>query len=440
MIPSGKSSLRDGEHSMRQSGQKVHGPYRHGIKWRLLVRDADGGQEALSFPTEAAANAHKRNLLKQIAGRTVSEAVQEFVVEKREIGLRSGTVKRAEFHLRAFFQLDGEVNGVSMPYAETGGMPEDLQPKTCEQLYTAMVKTCAVDTHRNALAEAKAFGAWCVKQGWIAANPLAEITAVGQRNRGKKQLRIDEARKLVDLCVRRANEGDEAAVGTMTAFLLGLRASEVTDRVVRDLDDDGRLLWIEFGKTKRSRRTLEVPAILRPYLLALAKGRAPDAQLISRMVSRRSGKKRDRFWLLYHVERLCVDAGVPVVCTQSLRGLHASVATDAGATSHVVASALGHSSPAVTHAHYIDGATARRARTRRVVGTVAPKAPLRMVEGTVALGAEAAARTKPKPIRRAPRKAADPAVQAAGGTAAPAVAPPTEPTGSPQLVVTGNGR
>ena len=74
-----------------------------------------------------------------------------------------------------------------------------------------------------------------MKQGWIATSPLAEITAVGQRNRGKRQLRIDEARKLVDLCIRRANEGDEATVGAMTAFLLGLRASEVTDRVVRDL-------------------------------------------------------------------------------------------------------------------------------------------------------------------------------------------------------------
>ncbi|HEX3476269.1 MAG TPA: site-specific integrase, partial [Kofleriaceae bacterium] len=319
--------------------------------------------------------------------------------------------------------------------AETGGMLEDLQPKTCEQLYTAMVKTCAVDTHRNALAEAKAFGGWCVKQGWIAANPVAEVTAVGQRNRGKKQLRIDEARKLVDLCVRRANEGDEAAVGAMTAFLLGLRASEVTDRVVRDLDDDGRLLWIEFGKTKRSRRTLEVPAILRPYLLALAKGRAPDAQLISRTVSRRSGKKRDRFWLLYHVERLCADAGVPVVCTQSLRGLHASVATDAGATSHVVASALGHSSPAVTHAHYIDGATARRARTRRVVGTVAPKAPLRAVEGAASPGPEVASRTQRKAVRRVTRKAADPAPEAGGNATSRA---PAEPTGSPPVLVTGN--
>lgn len=171
---------------MRQSGQKVHGPYQHGNKWRLLVRDADGGQEAVSFPTEAAANAHKRNLLKQIAGRTVSGAVQEFVVEKRETGLRSGTVKRAEFHLRAFFQLDAEVDGVSMPYANTGGMIEDLKPQTCEQLYRAMVKTCAVDTHRNALAEVKAFAAWCVKQGWIATSPLADVKPIGQRNPGQE--------------------------------------------------------------------------------------------------------------------------------------------------------------------------------------------------------------------------------------------------------------
>ena len=77
---------------------------------------------------------------------------------------------------------------------------------------------------------------------------------IGQRNRGKKQLRIDEARKLGDLSASPTNAGDDAAVGVLTALLLGLRASEVTDRVVRDLDDDGRLLWIEFGKTKRSRR------------------------------------------------------------------------------------------------------------------------------------------------------------------------------------------
>jgi hypothetical protein len=72
-------------------------------------------------------------------------------------------------------------------------------------------------------------------------------------------LRIDEARKLVDVCLRSANGGDEAAVGVMTALLLGLRASEVTDRVVRDLDDNGRLLWIEFGQDATLEANAEMP-------------------------------------------------------------------------------------------------------------------------------------------------------------------------------------
>jgi integrase len=255
-------------------------------------------------------------------------------------------------------------------------------------------------------------------------HPVANFEPIGQRNRGKKQLRIDEARKLVDVCIRQANEGDEAAVGALTAFLLGLRASEVTDRVVRDLDDNGRLLWIEFGKTKRSRRTLEVPALLRPYLLSLAKDRPADAQLISRTISPRTGKKRDRHWLLRHVERLCAEADVPVVCTQSLRGLHASVATDAGATSHVVASALGHSSPAVTHAHYIDGATARRARTRRVLGKVAPDPALRLVGDEPAGAASVGATAPRKRTRRASTKAGSvPALRAVGGSTPATVQP-----------------
>jgi hypothetical protein len=56
----------------------------------------------------------------------------------------------------------------------------------------------------------------------------------------------------------------------------------------------------------------------------------------------------------------------------------------------VVASALGHSSPAITHAHYIDGATARRARTRRMVGKVAPDPALRLVGDEPATAATAA--------------------------------------------------
>jgi integrase len=197
------------------------------------------------------------------------------------------------------------------------------------------------------------------------------VKPTGQRNRGKKQLRIDEARKLVDLCIKKANAGDDAAIGVLTALLLGVRPSEVTDRVVRDLDDHGSLLWIDFGKTKRSRRTLEIPALLRPYLLALAKDRKPDEQLITRNKTKR-GNRRDRHWLLHWLGAYCDEAKVPRVCTHSLRGLHATLATEAGQTSHAVASALGHETPAVTHAHYIDRGATRRANTKRVVRALQP--------------------------------------------------------------------
>jgi integrase len=125
-------------------------------------------------------------------------------------------------------------------------------------------------------------------------------------------------------------------------------------------------------KPKRSRRTLEVPMVLRPYLLALTEGRGADEQLITRKPLR-TGKRADRYWLMRETRRLCEEAETPQVCVHSLRGLHATLATEAGATSHAVAGALGHSSPAVTHAHYVDGTAKRRANTKRVVNALAPK-------------------------------------------------------------------
>jgi hypothetical protein len=38
-----------------------------------------------------------------------------------------------------------------------------------------------------------------------------------------------------------------------------------------------------------------------------------------------------------------------------------------------VAAALGHSSPAVTHAHYIEGGARRRTHSKRVMGKLAPE-------------------------------------------------------------------
>jgi integrase len=401
---------------MRKSGERVHGPYQHFTRWRLVV-DRNGEREKLSFASEAEALRRKEELRKEIAGRTVTDAVKARIAFLRDQGLRQSSLDRAEKHLRRFFALDGKTDGKVIPFANTGGFIEDLRPKHCEALYEALRKDVAVDTHRNGLVQAKGFGKWCVKQGWLRANPLEDVMPVGQRNRGKKQLRIDEARKLVELCIAKANVGNDAAVGVLTALLMGMRASEVTDRTVRDLDDEGRLLWIELGKTKRSRRTLEVPALLRPYLLALAKDRAPDEQLITRGKTHR-GNKRDRQWLRHWLAEFCDEAKIPPVCVHSLRGLHATVATEAGMSSHVVANALGHTSPAVTHAHYVQPGTKQRVSNRRVVEKLGDPSPVRAVAGTTRSRSVPA---KEKRLSRLLQNRESPS--AIGGTRTPTVLP-----------------
>lgn len=70
-----------------------------------------------------------------------------------------------------------------------------------------------------------------------------------------------------------------------------------------------------------------------------------------------------------------------MVCSHSLRGLHATPAMEAGQTLHAVASALGAHTPAVTHAHYIEAGAKRRASTRRMTGKLGDAAASMRVVG-----------------------------------------------------------
>ena len=53
------------------------------------------------------------------------------------------------------------------------------------------------------------------------------------------------------------------------ALLMGMRASEIVERTIRNLDDDGRLLWITDAKTQAGIRRLQVPPQLQGHLQRL---------------------------------------------------------------------------------------------------------------------------------------------------------------------------
>ena len=112
-----------------------------------------------------------------------------------------------------------------------------------------------------------------VEKKWLARNPLEVLKGIGKIRHGKEQLRIDEARKWMVEAHRQADARQAGAVAAMTALVMGMRASEIVSRVVRDLDDGGALLWIPDSKTMAGRRKLQVPEFLQPYLVELAEGR-----------------------------------------------------------------------------------------------------------------------------------------------------------------------
>ena len=138
---------------------------------------------------------------------------------------------------------------------------------------------------------------------------------------------------------------------------------------VRDCDDSAAVLWVEAGKTDAARRAVEVAAELRPFLNRTTSDWSVLHDLFQfeprrRRASKDDGKSRTDA-LLRRLRRLCSEAKVPEVVPHSLRGLHATLASGFGSTSHAVAAALGHTGFAVTERHYVDRAALAQARSRR---------------------------------------------------------------------------
>ncbi|HNI60231.1 MAG TPA: tyrosine-type recombinase/integrase, partial [Pseudomonadota bacterium] len=219
------------------------------------------------------------------------------------------------------------------------------------------------DSHRNYLAQARTFLSWCIGQRWIRVHPLGEVKGIGKRRHGKEQLTIDEARHLYKMCMREAAM-DDGALAVLLALLLGLRASEVVSRTVRDLDDQGRVLRITPNpaigfdpKTRASHRSVVVPEPLRPLLASRTRYKLPGALLFPA----EGGGPHWRDWVAEQTGRFCKLAGVPRVCAHALRGVSASTAVASGVAAEAVARALGHESPEMTKRSYITPGTLEQA-------------------------------------------------------------------------------
>src|SRR4029450_13864927 len=111
----------------------------------------------------------------------------------------------------------------------------------------------------------------------------------------------------------------EGALAVMMCLDGNLRSGEVLRREVRDVEQGGRRLVIQWGKTKDSDRSVTFGAEVSELLAKHIAGRPPTEPLIHGIG--RSGPLKDRKrWLLDQCVRICKLAGVPRVTPHGLRG------------------------------------------------------------------------------------------------------------------------
>jgi integrase len=295
---------------------------------------------------------------------TTETAIEKYKAHLTDKGNKPDSIRQTLWTLRQFFPSP---IALSM-----------LSPRRCEQLYEEMRsrptrsgKPLSADSHRNGLSQAKTFLGWCVQRGWLRVNHAAAIKGIGKRRpRGKSlgtsgnELRVREARAWYVKAVDLADGGDQGAVAALVALLLGLRASEIVGRKVGDLDEDrepGDLLWIPCSKTAAGRRTLEVPEVLRPHLVACAEGKATTSYLFET----EAGGPHWRDWIRHNVRRICDLSGVPRVTAHAMRGLLATLTAERGLAGHLIAATLGHEDERTTMRAYAAPGAAAAGVNRR---------------------------------------------------------------------------
>jgi integrase len=323
----------------RTATAHAYGPFVHGRRWRVVTVAADGTRGRRSFATRGEAEEYRRAFLEATENRTVEIAIHGFLdYLRRDRGAAESSIVTNRHRLHALLQVG---------LGKSDRLLATLTPSACRELYAQRSRTVKPDTHRGELILASKFTAWCHEQGWLPSNPFDGVKPVGRKSHGKPQLRVDESRKL--LAVLTADESPDATA-VMMALLMGLRAHEIVERIGRDLDDAGRLLWISKSKTLAGVRQVVVPPELRARLAALAEGKPLDARIFGEMT---------RYALHYHVKRYCRLAEVPIVPPHGLRGTFATLAVTAelnGGASTSTASVA----RTIGHSHHDGGATLRR--------------------------------------------------------------------------------
>ena len=367
-VPAGFPTTR------RKAMLRVDGPFRHGRRFRIRIRE-NGVQQMESFDTEAAAVARQRKLQRTASASatvTVAEALDAYKQHLEAKGNKTRSVEVTIQRLKVTFR-----QALDVPVSTLSDGKQKLTD-SLEQYRTERGKPLSVDSKHNLVNQGRTFLKWCIGKDVLKDNPLVGVQIIGKRHRGKPQLTADEGARFLAKALELADEALagrhtgrrmnnmnqlEGSIAAACCLWLGPRASEVSERVIRDLDCHGSVLIIPESKTAAGVRRLNVPVQLQPYLQRLVEGRSFHEKLF--------GQLADRGAIYRWVRRICKLADIPVVPPHGLRGTHGTLAREGGSTVDAVSQVLGHASTGVTLAHYIQPSADLAAKQRRVEAVLA---------------------------------------------------------------------
>lgn len=357
----------------RRKGERVLGPYEHKrggrhVGYRVISVDAEGRKTPDYFKEKAEAEAFAKELRMKLSDiSTVGGALDRYdqYLSQEKENLRK-SVDTTISRLGAFFN-DDQLPLWALTIENFAAIYDRRTKAMIRKGKNTTPVKITTDTHRNELAEAKTFLRWAAQQGVVSqavVRRLQEVKGKGKRRRGKKQHRVDDARKWYAKALAQAKKHD-GAVAALCTFVFNMRCTEVVTARVANVDDDGRLIHVWDSKTEAGTRPLLVPEEMRPFLLRLCKDKLPSAWLFSS--SRSASGRPTRDWPRKWVKRICQAAGVPEITAHGMRGLHSTLANRAGVTPQVIAECMGHNNPRVTRDHYIDSGVAAQADQQRML-------------------------------------------------------------------------
>ena len=326
-------------------------PYRHHDRWRVWFKTLDGEKSFKTFDLlEDALTFISTGIRRTLrdGGHAVGDVLDEYLASRRD--LRPSSIRTVRFRLDAIFRARRAIPVEAFPWSKA---------------WNQYVVTQSVDSQHGIAGALRGFLSHCQAEGFVKKAPSfppSRDGSDGARPSFESTKRVSSSPKRFVRAIRsRSRLRPWFSPGFGLARSWRWRCGTATTA----LRFSG---WSQARRTRPDERSKSPQSFARSSSGSRRVG--PAGGSLFQLEPRRQRASKDESKsrtdaLLRRLRRLCSEAKVPAVVPHSLRGLHATLASGFGATSHAVAAALGHTSFVVTERHYVDRDALEQARSRR---------------------------------------------------------------------------